>query len=380
EYVEGQTLAARLETGPLPLDQALKVASGEICTGLAAIHEAGIVHRDIKPANLYVRDSDASLVLLDFGAARHTAGNSSKSLTSVLTPGYAPFEQYHARGSQGPWTDLYALGGVLYWLVTGQKPLEAPSRVKDDPMAPAVVAAAGRFSEHLLRAIDWALTVDEKQRPLTVCDFRAALTGEAAFEVPCQPVPIAVSATVAAPEPSAVASRSSRVGLAMAAVITIGGAAAYFAISSGKPAVPDVSIVTTGEKPAAPVERAGKSLAAAPNVAPSPKHKKVETTEKTTKIAAQHENPVRATDKSRAAAGATSALKTFEIVPKGESAEIMLDDRKIGRAPELREYRLPSGKHKIQITGSKAPYTYYYWVTLETGEKKNIWARFADNN
>ncbi len=111
--------------------------------GLALVHESGFLHRDIKPANIYVRDADGSLVLLDFGAARQAGASvSTQGLTSIVTPGYAPFEQYHAHGRQGPWSDLYAIGGVLYWFVTGRRPVEAAARVHDDPQESAARAGA----------------------------------------------------------------------------------------------------------------------------------------------------------------------------------------------------------------------------------------------
>src|SRR5205085_11550899 len=79
--------------------------------GLEVIHRAGYLHRDIKPDNIFIRQ-DGTPVLLDFGSARVVRPNTE--LTAVLTPGYAPFEQYHSRGNQGPWSYLYAVGAVLY--------------------------------------------------------------------------------------------------------------------------------------------------------------------------------------------------------------------------------------------------------------------------
>ena len=91
------------------------------------------LHRDIKPGNIYVRE-DGTPVLLDFGSARQRA----TELTAIVSPGYAPFEQYHTQGNQGPWSDLYALGGVLYWLVTGERPHEAAARIRADTMPSAL--------------------------------------------------------------------------------------------------------------------------------------------------------------------------------------------------------------------------------------------------
>ena len=151
--------------------------------GLEAVHKAGYLHRDIKPANIFVREDD-SMVLLDFGAARHAIGNKSRSLTTIVTPGYAPFEQYHSHGKQGPWTDLYAVGGVLYWIVTGNKPVEAPARIKTDGMVPAAKMGVGKFTPSMLAAIDWALMPDENKRPKSIEEFKRALTAAVPVATP----------------------------------------------------------------------------------------------------------------------------------------------------------------------------------------------------
>jgi serine/threonine protein kinase len=143
--------------------------------GLEAVHRAGFLHRDIKPDNIYMR-ADNTPVLLDFGAARRVTGD--RDLTNVVSPGFAPFEQYHSHGNQGPWTDIYSLGAVMYWLSTGAKPQESAARVKSDLMAPAAdTGDKTQFGTVVLRAIDWALTPDETRRPQTVADFRAKLQG-----------------------------------------------------------------------------------------------------------------------------------------------------------------------------------------------------------
>ncbi len=141
--------------------------------GLEAVHKLNFLHRDIKPDNIYIR-ADGSPVLLDFGAARRVSAD--HDMTNIVSPGFAPFEQYHSKGNQGPWTDLYSLGAVMYWLTTGRKPLEAASRVRDDAMPKAVdVASRAAFGEPVLRAIDWALQPHEKDRPQDVAALREAL-------------------------------------------------------------------------------------------------------------------------------------------------------------------------------------------------------------
>lgn len=144
--------------------------------GLAMVHESGYLHRDIKPDNIYVRRDDGSLVLLDFGSARLTAGG-PQEMANAVTPGYAPIEQYEG-GQQTPATDIYALGATLYSMITGSKPPAAPDRLDGSKQyTPAQEIAAGRYSPEFLQAIDWALQLKVEQRPPDMQAFRSALFG-----------------------------------------------------------------------------------------------------------------------------------------------------------------------------------------------------------
>ena len=173
EFVAGQPLGEWVGARrPLP-EQALLAIARPLLDGLEVIHRAKFLHRDIKPNNIFMRD-DASPVLLDFGSARVSGTDSD--MTAIITPGYAPFEQYHSHGNQGPWTDLYSFGAVMYWIVTGAKPVEAAARVRKDVMIPAVWSGdRSRYSMGLLEAIDWALAPTEEARPQSVADFRGVL-------------------------------------------------------------------------------------------------------------------------------------------------------------------------------------------------------------
>ena len=173
EFVEGAALGDWIKTRR-PLAQ-VQVAAlvGPLLDGLEVVHRAGYLHRDVKPGNIYIRD-DGSPVLLDFGSARQK----SSELTAVVSPGYAPFEQYHTQGNQGPWSDLYALAGVLYWMVTGNKPHDAAARIRADTMPSALQAGdRGLFRTEFLSAIDWALKPNEGERPQSVAEWRGALAG-----------------------------------------------------------------------------------------------------------------------------------------------------------------------------------------------------------
>ncbi len=178
EYEEGEPLSTILdESRTLGEDQARGLLE-DVLPALQAVHEQGYLHRDIKPANLYVRARDHRVMLIDFGAARAAISRHSQSVTSLVTPGYSPPEQYTTRNDRyGTWTDLYALGAVLYRCVIGHTPAEAAERLLDDHLTPAVVAGAGRYSSNLLRVIDRALAVRPEMRFRDVAEMQAALAG-----------------------------------------------------------------------------------------------------------------------------------------------------------------------------------------------------------
>ena len=178
EYVEGETLSDFLKQRGTLTERELKNILLPLLAGLIEVHEAGILHRDIKPGNILLRAADGSPVLVDFGAARQAVGVRSRSVTAVLTPGYAPIEQYSSRGHQGPWTDIYALGGVCYQALTGKVPEEAMDRIRQDPLIPITHSAKGQATEAFLSAIDWSLRVEEADRPQGVRVWRSSLLGE----------------------------------------------------------------------------------------------------------------------------------------------------------------------------------------------------------
>ena len=170
EFVAGKPLNEWVRTRRPINPQFLSEMSMALLGGIEVIHNSGFLHRDIKPGNIFLRE-DGTPVLLDFGSARAAAADTER--TAIVSPGYAPLEQYHAHGNQGPWTDLYAWGAVLYWLVTGTKPLDATARVPDDNLTPAVQAAStSHYGRPLLEAIDWALSPSEKRRPQSVAELR----------------------------------------------------------------------------------------------------------------------------------------------------------------------------------------------------------------
>jgi len=183
EFIEGETFGAYLKRVGKPKEAFLHDVITALLDGLAEVHRAGFMHRDIKPGNIIITATGAP-VLVDFGAARQEVGGKSRSITRVVTPGYAPIEQYSTRGKQGPWTDIYALGAVAYRAITGKAPPDATERVRGDDMTPATEAARGNYSAAFLTAVDWALAVDEDQRPQDVEAWREALREDARDQQP----------------------------------------------------------------------------------------------------------------------------------------------------------------------------------------------------
>lgn len=186
EHVRGRSLAEELRGNPIAGQAHLEALLLPLLDGLQAVHDAGVLHRDLKPENILLRD-DRTPVLIDFGAARGLLGSGSRSMMSALTAGYAPVEQYSQNGNHGPWTDIYAMGGVVYRALTGRKPADAVDRLDVDPLAPLETVVERGFDPNLLRAVDWALRVSINERPQTVADWRRALTGESTVTPPAAP-------------------------------------------------------------------------------------------------------------------------------------------------------------------------------------------------
>jgi len=186
EFEEGHDLRAHLRKPGATSEQSLKQLIIPVSKGLAEVHRHGFVHRDIKPANILVRSKDGSPVLIDFGSARNASKFTQQSLTALVSVGYAPLEQYNTEGDeqQGPWTDIYALGGTLYYAITGRDPIESTRRGAalfnggTDPLISAERLGEGKFSVSFLRAIDWALQFRIADRPQSLSDWIPAVMAD----------------------------------------------------------------------------------------------------------------------------------------------------------------------------------------------------------
>ena len=174
DYVEGLPLDEYLKTRGAPLKAAEASALLLPLMGaLDAVHRKGIVHRDIAPDNIII-SPEGKARLIDFGAARYSTGEKSKSLDVILKHGFAPMEQYTRRGRQGPWTDVYAMAATYYFALTGKVPPDAIERIAEDtlelPSALGSDISAGE-EQVLLKG----LAVQAPERWQTMGEFRAAL-------------------------------------------------------------------------------------------------------------------------------------------------------------------------------------------------------------
>lgn len=184
EFEKGDSLQDILSAGKTLEEAALLKTLIPLMGGLQLVHKAGFIHRDIKPANIFIRE-DQSPVLLDFGSARAALGEETKTLTSLVSPGYAPFEQYYSKSDeQGPWTDIYGLAATMYRAITGRAPLDAVDRSKAilnterDTFVGAEEVGVGKYSERFLKAVDRGLKFKQKERPQTIEEWKGM------FEVP----------------------------------------------------------------------------------------------------------------------------------------------------------------------------------------------------
>ncbi|MCM1578711.1 MAG: serine/threonine protein kinase [Ruminococcus sp.] len=131
EYVSGLTVREYVQKyGRASDGQALYLAK-EIAPSFIQMHDMNIIHRDLSPNNIMI-DEKGNVKLVDFGNARYFSLDGGSSMTVALKPGYAPLEQYQHHGNHGPWTDIYSLGAVLYFMLTLKDPDDPMTRVNDD--------------------------------------------------------------------------------------------------------------------------------------------------------------------------------------------------------------------------------------------------------
>src|SRR5271166_6622131 len=190
EFLRGKTLLAIVEEDGRLQERDAVAYIVQIAEALDVIHGSKLLHRDIKPENIIITE-EGRVVLVDFGTARAFAAGKTRRMTTTLTPGYAPLEQYGQRARFGVFTDIYALGATLYHLLTEEMPIHATDRATGVEL-PALKAINPKVSRNVSDAVMWALEMRVEKRPQSVRDFLMTMRGTR----PRSPIPESLHTTV----------------------------------------------------------------------------------------------------------------------------------------------------------------------------------------
>ncbi|GIZ50524.1 serine/threonine-protein kinase [Noviherbaspirillum aridicola] len=173
-FYEGLTLQRAAQERRIPVDDVtLRMLLGQLLDAVDAVHRAQSCHGNISPADILIR-ADGRPLLLEFDAARTLLAEMTDTVPAMLKPGFAPVELYPGMKDMlpGAWSDIYSLGAVAWFLITGKAPPPAPERLRNDRMRSAREVGHGKFSPGLLDAIDRALAVRLEQRPASAAAMR----------------------------------------------------------------------------------------------------------------------------------------------------------------------------------------------------------------
>jgi serine/threonine-protein kinase len=179
EYVDGEDLASLLtRIGRLPADKAVETAR-QICAGLAAAHDRGVIHRDLKPQNIMM-NKRGEVVIMDFGLAAIVSEIGGAEARNG-TPAYMSPEQLKGAGVTAK-SDLYALGLVLYEIFTGKRPFDARSvqqllDMQESGQLTSMTSIAADIDPAVERVIRRCLDPDPERRPASALNVLAALPG-----------------------------------------------------------------------------------------------------------------------------------------------------------------------------------------------------------
>ena len=188
-FYEGPTLKAALaELGHVPSETELRAWLKPVLNAVTLLHDGHLWHQNIGPDGIVL--TPIGPVLFGFGAAEHTIAALHHTPAAALKPGFAAIEQYGsaAETTRGAWTDLYALGALVYSAITGSAPPPAADRLTEDSVQPLSAIAAGLYSERFLAAIDAAMAVEPERRPRDHLQFRS-LMGDIDAAMPVELAP-----------------------------------------------------------------------------------------------------------------------------------------------------------------------------------------------
>lgn len=175
-WISGQSLADRIKYGGTVDANTLMKWIFLLAEGLQEVHRAGIIHKDIKPENILL-DERGRPILIDFGNA--AAINNREETTPqqfAVSPHFGAPEQYANDASRiGPWTDIYALGALMYFCLTGFRPVDAKNRMVRQEL-PSIHSLAPNTPEALIRVIDHCLALKQQERLQDLEGFLQSVT------------------------------------------------------------------------------------------------------------------------------------------------------------------------------------------------------------
>ena len=168
EYLDGQDLGKLLKRmGPMTWSQ-LEPIIKNMMDALEQLHKTGLIHRDVSPDNVFIT-SNGEHRLIDLGSTRTYRDNSN--LTAYVKLNFAPNEQFLPNGTQGPWTDIYALCATCYYALTGKLPAIAPQRSISDTLIP-LRQICPQLPRPVLNALESGLKVNWQERCQNISSLR----------------------------------------------------------------------------------------------------------------------------------------------------------------------------------------------------------------
>ena len=180
EFIDGMQIDDFASSNKITSANQVESIFRSLCIkALKPIHDSNFYHRDIKPGNILIRHSNGEPVIIDFGAARQTAGG--KSTVALLTPRYSAVEQYASQEDMegdgghdlcGSFTDIYSLAATFYFIIKGKPPQDAPSRILGENLDELFGDwSLSHYSDDFLKQIDWGMKPIPRDRPQTIDEW-----------------------------------------------------------------------------------------------------------------------------------------------------------------------------------------------------------------
>ncbi|WP_444455394.1 protein kinase domain-containing protein [Rhodobacter capsulatus] len=175
QFIDGVPLSDQLKRHPYTEAQA-RVLLAQLVSALQVVHAAGFLHRDVKPSNIMLQRSGAQPVLIDFGAARHSLGHQTHSITSMASASFSPKEQYLENAPQTVASEIYSICATVYRAMFQAGPPVAISRDEDDSLRELEVAeASGTVSAAFADALRKGLAYQQRNRFQSLDELLAAI-------------------------------------------------------------------------------------------------------------------------------------------------------------------------------------------------------------